>query len=121
MSDGKKYELVPVEDAHKRNLPPYRVKALRLIELVDYEEAQPGDLGGYVDGEHNLSQEGECWVADEAWVTDRASVEDCALVYDKARLSDRARARDESKVGGGQGCRKTPPPKTWRMSTARLK
>ena len=52
----KKYEIVNK-----------RVKALR-----DFADIRKGDVGGFVDGEHNLSHEGNCWIYD------------CAEVYDTA-------------------------------------
>ena len=81
-----KYDLVPVENHTLRNLPPYRVRALKDI----CSEIQAGTLGGYVDGEHNLSQHGSCWISDEAQAIGDARVIEDARVTDKARISDRA-------------------------------
>ena len=38
----------------------------RIQALVDFLEVKAGDLGGWIEKEENLSQEGECWVYDES-------------------------------------------------------
>ena len=45
-----KYELIPSDREGF-----YRVKALR-----DFNDVKKGDIGGYVEGEKNLSQYGDC-------------------------------------------------------------
>jgi hypothetical protein len=49
----KKYELTgnDCEDC-------YRIRALKSFQLITGKVIRKGDLGGLVDGEHNLSQEG---------------------------------------------------------------
>ncbi len=37
----------------------YQIKALQNISLYS---VLTNDLGGYVEGEHNLSQDGNCWI-----------------------------------------------------------
>jgi hypothetical protein len=39
----------------------YRIKALK-----DFSDVKSGDLGGWVESEDNLSQQGECWVYGDA-------------------------------------------------------
>ena len=48
-----KYELVNYDP--RFNL--YRIRALK-----DFSDVSKGDLGGWVSNEHNLSQEGDCWI-----------------------------------------------------------
>lgn len=48
----------------------YRIKALRDVGT----DVKAGDLGGWVSGEWNLSQEGECWIYDEAEAMDNSRV-----------------------------------------------
>ena len=43
-----------------------RIRALRRIELIDGTVVEPWELGGYVRYRMNLSQDGDCWVADGA-------------------------------------------------------
>lgn len=49
----KKYELIETYYTGR-----YRIKALKDFQLVTGEMVKKGDLGGRVDGEHNLSHEG---------------------------------------------------------------
>jgi len=73
----------------------YRIKALK-----DFGDVKAGALGGYIEKESNLSQEGNCWVSDDAVVlgnsvvSDYAVVRDTAVVGDYAVVSDYAVVRD---------------------------
>lgn len=85
----------------------FRIRALR-----DFSNVKAGDLGGWVEGEWNLSQEGTCWVYDEAQVYDSARVYDSAQasgsalvcgsaqVYGSALVCGSARVYDEAQVYG---------------------
>ncbi|WP_420639230.1 hypothetical protein [Candidatus Poriferisocius sp.] len=81
-----------------------RVRALRDITvLVDGQPvlvAAQGEIGGWVEGEDNLSAEGSAWVGGDAKVFDRARVEGDALVTDFAEVSDGAVVRDQAQVSG---------------------
>ena len=53
--------------------------------LVDVNEAVPkGTLGGFVEYEQNLSQEGSCWIYDQAICCERAVVERSAGLFQEA-------------------------------------
>ena len=55
------------------------------ISLVDVNEAVPkGTLGGFVEYEQNLSQEGSCWIYDQAICCERAVVERSAGLFQEA-------------------------------------
>lgn len=76
---SRKYELYECE---KTGLN--RVLALRDIPRFN---VKAGDIGGYVRDENNLSQYGDCWIADSASVFGFARVMDNALVYGNAKIS----------------------------------
>ena len=65
-----------------------------------------GDLGGWVEKEENLSQEGNAWVSGNACVSGDAKVYGNALVYGDAWVSDYAKVSgnalvfDDAKVYG---------------------
>lgn len=114
----------------------YRIQALR--ELTHFKRKNPvsihaGDLGGWIESERNLSQEGESWIAEEAvcfmngrvegdafvagtaTVFGNACVKDTALVkgdaeiFDQAVICENARIWGNGAVGGrvivsGEGC-----------------
>ena len=70
----------------------------RIIALKDFGGACKGDLGGYVEKEKNLSQEGNCWVGDDAKVYDEAKVYDNAKVYNNARVCNRALVYGDARI-----------------------
>lgn len=91
----KKYELVPDQQIVVAGTTLYRIRALR-----DFGNVKAGNLGGFVRSERNLSQHGDCWVADEAQVYDDAVVSADALIYGRGRVYGRARVSDRGQVLG---------------------
>lgn len=74
----KKYEITSI--AHPQFPWLHRIRA-----LVDVNEAVPkGTLGGFVEYEQNLSQEGSCWIYDQAICCERAVVERSAGLFQEA-------------------------------------
>ena len=82
----KKYELT--EQHPDTGL--WRIKALR-----DFGNVAKGDIGGWIEGEKNLSHEGYAWVSGDAEVYGNAWVYGNAEVYGNARVS---RAKHTSNV-----------------------
>lgn len=110
----KKYELVPTEKISPSGAPLFQVRALRHISCRGHEffdkpgsargwlamhlnhfTAREGDLGGYVEGEHNLSQAGDSWVGPGAVVTEGARVEQNAWL-----IGEEGRARGFALITG---------------------
>lgn len=97
---GKKYEIlenifIQPEDGVKL----YRIRALRDIGMV-----KKGQLGGFIEKEYNLSQDGESWVGGNAWVSmnarvsDNAIVSGDAIVFGRAKILNDAIVTDNAKV-----------------------
>lgn len=87
----KKYVLVP-----GGRMGLYRVRALR-----DFADVKAGDIGGMVEGEDNLSHEGDAWVYDDALVAGRGRVEGNAKVRGQASvITDREWKGRAAKVYG---------------------
>ncbi len=59
----------------------YRIQALR-----DFSNVKQGDIGGWIQQESNLSQDGNCWVYDDALVYEFAIVSDNAKIYNDAMV-----------------------------------
>lgn len=80
----------------------YRIQALKTFTKPGgYNPVvHVGELGGYVESEDNLSQEGSCWLFDKARVKDGGKVLDDAIVYDKCLVSKNSIVRGGSVVGG---------------------
>ena len=92
----KKYELT-AETKEIGGKILHRIRALIDIPLHD---VKAGDLGGWIEAERNLSQEGSAWVADEAWVTGSAWVTDSAWVTGAACVTGSARVTGKAWVTG---------------------
>lgn len=84
----KKYEITDI--AHPKYPWLHRIRS-----LVEIDRSIPeGTLGGFIQCEGNLSQEGRCWVCDQAICCEDAEVEK------DARLFDGAMARESALVTG---------------------
>ena len=59
-----------------------------------------GKLGGWIEKEENLSQDGNCWVGESAQVYWDAQVSGDAQVYGYARVSNNAKICDSAEVYG---------------------
>ena len=75
----------------------YRIRALRDIPRYG---VKAGDLGGWVESEKNLSQDGECWVGGSALVYGHAQVTGNALVDGDARVYENAWVGGSARVRG---------------------
>ena len=58
-----------------------------------------GKLGGWIESEENLSQNGNCWVADDAMVYDNAEVYSSAQVFGNAEVYGHAHVYGNTRVG----------------------
>ncbi|MBN2904045.1 MAG: polymer-forming cytoskeletal protein, partial [Enterococcus sp.] len=52
----------------------FGTKLFRIKALVEFGNVKVGELGGYVEKEENVSQDGNAWVFDNAWVFGNAWV-----------------------------------------------
>ena len=90
---NKKYELIIRRDAVGHIT--HRIRALR-----DFSDVKAGDLGGYVQTEHNLSHGDDCWVSDSAIVYENARVYGNARVCGDALIHGSARVYGNAQVCG---------------------
>ena len=110
--ENKKYELTN-ETMEYGGYTLHRIKALK-----SFEDVKEGDLGGWIETEDNLSQEGNCWIYDNAKVSDNAivfgnarvccnarvcgnaSIFGMAMIFDDAEVYNKAKVCDNIKVSG---------------------
>ena len=96
----KKYELT-TEYKEIGNIKLFRVKA-----LTSFGNVQAGELGGYIEKEDNLSQDGNAKVRGNArvdgnaWVRGNALVSDNAQVYSNALVSGNAWVDGNARIDG---------------------
>ena len=93
--DDRKYELVPDLQTRVWDWTLYRIRALK-----DFGPVKAGTLGGFVASTRNLSQDGDCWVADDACVYDEAFISCDAQIRGLACVYGRARIFDKGQVLG---------------------
>lgn len=67
--NGKKYEMLQDQTIEWCGRTLYRIRALR-----DFGNVRAGDVGGYIECERNLSQDGNARVYGDAWVYGDARV-----------------------------------------------
>ena len=78
--EEKKFELTD-ETREGYDCTLYRIKALKY-----FSDVKKGDIGGWIEKEDNLSQDGNCWVYNDAKVFDEAKVFGNARVYGHAEV-----------------------------------
>ena len=75
-------------------------KLFRIRALVAFGDVEAGELGGYVEKEENLSDDGEAWVSGNAEVSGDAWVSGDAEVSGNARVSGNAEVSGNARVSG---------------------
>lgn len=90
---NQKYEITDI--AHEKCPFLHRIRALRDVGPT----VKAGDLGGFVEGEWNLSYEdADSWIAHDAIAANAACVEGGALLRDQAVVCGEARIRGMAMV-----------------------
>jgi carbonic anhydrase/acetyltransferase-like protein (isoleucine patch superfamily) len=77
------------------NTTLYQIQALK-----DFGNVKAGDLGGYIEKESNLSQEGDAWVHGNAQVFGNAQVYGNTRVYGNAQVHGNAQVYGNAQVHG---------------------
>ena len=90
-----KYEITDIACADNPKL--FRIRALANIPAIG---VKAGTLGGCVEGEHNLSQEGDCWVFGNARVFENALVFGNSQVFGNSFVSENAQVYGNAQVFG---------------------
>ena len=96
----------------------FGTKLFRIKALCEFGNVKAGELGGFLEKEENLSNDGDAWVSGnaevsgdaevsgnawvygDAWVFGNARVSGNARVFDNARVSGNARVSDNAEVSG---------------------
>lgn len=72
----------------------------RIESLVNFNDVEIGDKGGFVESEANLSHKSYCWVYDDAKVFGNACVYERARVFNKAEVSGDAKVHGYAVIVG---------------------
>ena len=78
----------------------YGIKLHRIKALTSFRNVQAGDLGGWIEKEENLSQEGDAWVCGDARVYGNAELYGNAEVCGNAWVCGDARVYGDARVCG---------------------
>lgn len=81
-----KYELTDVTKEVENDYGTYTLHQIRA--LSSFDDVKEGDLGGYIESEANLSQEGKGWLYEDA------------IAFHNARIRHDAKVRGVSQVAG---------------------
>lgn len=92
----KKYELTKTKISGDEGVTLYRVQALK-----SFSNVREGDVGGFVESEDNLSQDGDAWVGGNAMIFEGARVLDSAKVCGNARVCGEAQVYGNAWVSVG--------------------
>ena len=104
--NSKKYELTDTTKPHpfQEGVVLHQIRALRDIPRFGVKS---GDVGGWIEKEANLAQDGDAWVSGDArvsggaWVYGDARVFGGAWVYGGARVFGGAWVFGDARVSGG--------------------
>ena len=98
-ADNKKYG--PTDETIEWKDPDGSSHTLHRIRfLKDFGDVKKGDLGGWIESWSNLSQEGNCYTADNSKVFGNASVSGDAQVYGNAQVYGDAKVSGTAHVYG---------------------
>ena len=86
-SSDKKYEILKDDYIEVYEHKLYRIRALKFLPNKVFN-VYPGELGGYVESEDCLSQEGNCWVYGDSKIFNTNKVIDNAIILDSMIRSD---------------------------------
>ena len=114
--EENKYELTDETIEWKGHIL-HRIKALKDFRCNGFS-ITTGQLGGFIESESNLSQEGNCWVnynasiygdakvyenailLDDSFAHDNARIHGNAIIHDEARIYDNAEIYDCAEIFG---------------------
>ena len=91
----KKYELVKENTTTMDNVTLYQIRSL--IAIPEHEVAI-GTLGGFIEGEHNLSQESSCWIEEGSVVMGKATIKDDSIIHKGCVVKDKAIIKGKSSL-----------------------
>lgn len=110
MEHTAKYEFTgEIHTVHKNGIAHTvnRIRALKDFAPPNkIGEVHKGDLGGWIESEENLSQDGLCWIDEEAVAIEKATIKDNAYVCENSWIHGNAVISengtvDESAIVGG--------------------
>ena len=75
-------------------------KLFRIKALVEFGNVKEGDLGGFVEKESNIDDDGNAWVSGNAWVFGNAWISGNAQIYGNACVAGNVQISENAQVYG---------------------
>lgn len=72
----------------------HQIQATDDFDDVDGEEIRDGDLGGWIESEANLSQNGRCWIYSDSCAFNNARLENDACLWGHSLIFGNAVVKD---------------------------
>ena len=94
-----KYEITNIEMNWNGHIL-HRIKALKDFTLINGKEIHKGDLGGWIENENNLSQEGLCWIYEECKMYENARRSGNSIGYGNSQQFGNSQQYDCSRQFG---------------------
>ena len=79
---NKKFELLLDDTIEVFGRKLFRIKA-----ITNFGDVKKGELGGYIEKEENLSENGNAWVSGDAWVSGNAWISGDVWISGNVRVS----------------------------------
>lgn len=95
----KKYELLD-DSYYLGTKKVYKIRALRSFMAYPDICVKKGDIGGFVENEKNLSQEGICWIFEGSAVIENAGIYDMASINGNSLIAGDAKIKGHAIVKG---------------------
>ena len=96
----RKYEMTDEKKIYRFEDYYTELRRIRAMRDIPEHGVKKGDMGGWIESEENLSQDGCCWIGDEATVCANAKVEHGAIVRGHAAVVGDAWVQDKAIVDG---------------------
>ena len=75
-------------------------KLFQIKALIQFRDVKPGDLGGYIEKEMNLSHYNNAWVSGDAMIFGDAKICGDAMICDNAVICDNTRIFGNARIFG---------------------
>ena len=76
----------------------HQIRAEQTFNIDEYHGISCGDIGGWIEKESNLKQEGQAWIGKDAYVFGDAVVSGKAFVFGKAKIHGHASVKGNARV-----------------------
>lgn len=70
------------------------------VRKISNDPNSKGEIGGWVETENNLSQQGKCWIYDEVEVSGEAKIKEDACIFQNVKIRDKVEVKGKAVIKG---------------------